>query len=96
MADSIRIRITGDDSEFLRTLASLEDSARATLDGLAAAAAVAARLLARPRRAMARAWARRAACACSKARRERRGRPRDWRRPWRASGAERRHWKRRR
>ena len=41
MADSIRIRITGDDSEFLRTLASLEDSARATLDGLAAAAAVA-------------------------------------------------------
>ena len=60
MADSIRIRITGDDSEFLRTLASLEDSARATLDGLAAAAAVARRgFLARPRRAMARAWARR-------------------------------------
>ena len=38
MADGIQIRITGDDSEFLKTLSSLESSALATLDGLTAAA----------------------------------------------------------
>ena len=41
MADGIQIRITGDDSEFLKTLSSLENSALATLDGLTAAASAA-------------------------------------------------------
>ena len=31
MAEGITIRITGDDSEFLQTLASLESEAQATL-----------------------------------------------------------------
>ena len=41
MADGITIRIVGDDSDFMRTLASLEEQTRATLDGLAAAASLA-------------------------------------------------------
>ena len=41
MADGIQIRITGDDSEFLKTLSSLESSALATLEGLTAAASAA-------------------------------------------------------
>ena len=41
MADGITIRITGDDSDFMRTLASLEEETRAALDGLTAAASLA-------------------------------------------------------
>lgn len=41
MADSLKIRITGDDSAFLQTLHSLETSAQATLDTLKAAASAA-------------------------------------------------------
>ena len=42
MADGITIRITGDDSDFMRTLASLEEQTRATLESLTAAASLAA------------------------------------------------------
>ena len=41
MAEGITIRITGDDSEFLQTLASLEGEAQATLEALEASAAAA-------------------------------------------------------
>ena len=41
MADGITIRITGDDSDFMRTLASLEEQTRATLESLTAAASLA-------------------------------------------------------
>lgn len=41
MAEGITIRITGDDSEFLQTLASLESEAQATLEALEASAAAA-------------------------------------------------------
>ena len=41
MAEGITIRITGDDSEFLQTLASLESEAQATLEALEASASAA-------------------------------------------------------
>ena len=42
MADSVKIRITGDDSAFLETLRSVDAAVRTTLDGLTGATAAAA------------------------------------------------------